>query len=73
MAQADAAIQFAIFAHVRWEVAEFIDWLNRQEQKAQERAQSAQRGARAPSTVLSGVPKALQALGRIEEANEARS
>jgi nucleoside triphosphate diphosphatase len=35
-----------------------------EEQKAQERAQSAQRAARAPSTVLSGVPKALPALGR---------
>ncbi len=35
-----------------------------EEQKAQERAQGAQRGARAPSTVLSGVPKALPALGR---------
>jgi nucleoside triphosphate diphosphatase len=35
-----------------------------EEQKAQERAQSAARGARAPSTVLSGVPKALPALGR---------
>ena len=35
-----------------------------EEQKAQERAHSAQRGARAPSTVLSGVPRALPALGR---------
>jgi nucleoside triphosphate diphosphatase len=35
-----------------------------EEQKAQERAHSAQRAARAPSTVLSGVPKALPALGR---------
>jgi ATP diphosphatase len=35
-----------------------------EEQKAQERAQSAARTARAPSTVLSGVPKALPALGR---------
>src|SRR5450755_3605702 len=35
-----------------------------EEQKAQERAQSAARAARAPSTVLSGVPKALPALGR---------
>ncbi|HEY1492823.1 MAG TPA: nucleoside triphosphate pyrophosphohydrolase [Steroidobacteraceae bacterium] len=35
-----------------------------EEQKAQERAQRAQRGVRAPSTVLSGVPQALPALGR---------
>ena len=35
-----------------------------EEQKAQERAHSAQRGARAASTVLSGVPRALPALGR---------
>jgi nucleoside triphosphate diphosphatase len=35
-----------------------------EEQKAQERAQSAERRAGAPSTVLAGVPKALPALGR---------
>jgi ATP diphosphatase len=35
-----------------------------EEQKAQERAHNAQRGSGAPSTVLSGVPKALPALGR---------
>jgi ATP diphosphatase len=35
-----------------------------EEQKAQERAQSAARASRTPSTVLSGVPRALPALGR---------